>query len=99
MVININFYYFHSKKLIINEFSLTVGKINSPSSNDNLKKYFVEKNDLNKNRKKNLTKNEGTNNNKKTIINVNQYYPSYFINDQNHNFKEKKWFRYDNIVL
>ena len=75
---------------VINEFSLTVGKINSPSSNDNLKKYFVEKNDLNKNRKKNLAKNEGTNNNKKTIINVNQYYPSYFINAQNHNFKEKK---------
>ena len=74
---------------VINEFSLTVGKINSPSSNDNLKKYFVEKNDLNKNRKKNIAKNEGTNNNKKTIINVNQYYPSYFINAQNHNFKEK----------
>ena len=40
--------------------------------------------------KKILGKKEGINNNKKTIINVNQYYPSYFINAQNQNFKEKK---------
>ena len=39
------------------------------------------------NQKKNYKK---SNVGKKTIINVNQYYPSYFINAQNHNFKEKK---------
>ena len=37
-----------------------------------------------------VEKRDETINDKKTIINVNQYYPSYFINAHNQNFKEKK---------
>ena len=75
---------------VINEFSITVGDKNNEDNENDMKNDIREKNKININNKKNLIRKEGTNNDKKTIINVNQYYPSYFINAHNQNFKEKK---------
>ena len=75
---------------VINEFSITVGDKNNEDNENDMKNNIKGKNKININNKKNIIRKEGTNNDKKTIINVNQYYPSYFINAQNQNFKEKK---------
>ena len=75
---------------VINEFSITVGNKTKRILENNLKNDSERKNDLNVNEKKVMGKRNETINDKKTIINVNQYYPSYFINAQNQNFKEKK---------
>ena len=74
---------------IINEFSLTVGESNNQDKKSEIKNETNNKKRININKKKTNNKKEGIND-KKTIINVNQYYPSYFINAQNQNFKEKK---------
>ena len=75
---------------VINEFSITVGNKTERILENNFKNDSERKNDLNVNEKKVMGKRNETINDKKTIINVNQYYPSYFINAQNQNFKEKK---------
>ena len=74
---------------IINEFSITVGdkqykNFENKTENKNVTKRMINKN------KKYLVKKEEKNSNKKTIINVNQFYPSYFINAQEQSIKEKK---------
>ena len=74
---------------IINEFSLTVGESNNQDKKSEIINETNNKKRININKKKTNNKKEGIND-KKTIINVNQYYPSYFINAQNQNFKEKK---------
>ena len=74
---------------VINEFSLTVGDNNNQDKKSEIKNDTNNKKRINITKKKLSNKKEGTND-KKTIINVNQYYPSYFINAQNQNFKEKK---------
>ena len=75
---------------VINEFSITLGDKNNEDNDNVMKNDIDKKNKININKKKNIIRKEGTNNDKKTIINVNQYYPSYFINAHNQNFKEKK---------
>ena len=75
---------------VINEFSITVGNKTERILENNFNNDSGKKNDLNTNEKKVMGKRNETINDKKTIINVNQYYPSYFINAQNQNFKEKK---------
>ena len=71
---------------IINEFSLTFRDNNKEKDINNIDNK--EKIDINT-KKINVKKIEG-NNDKKTIINFNQYYPSYFINPRNLDIKEKK---------
>ena len=75
---------------VINEFSITVGNKTERIMENNFNNDSGKKNDLSTNEKKVMGKRNETINDKKTIINVNQYYPSYFINAQNQNFKEKK---------
>ena len=75
---------------IINEFSITVGDKTERSLGNNIKNDIRGENELDINQKKMVEKRDETINDKKTIINVNQYYPSYFINAHNQNFKEKK---------
>jgi len=75
---------------VINEFSLTVCDKTNQDIENNFKNEMGKKNDLDINKEKGINKKEGTNTDKKTIINVNQFYPSYFINAQNQNYKEKK---------
>lgn len=74
---------------ITNEFSITLGEKGIQDMGNNTKNNIPKKKIINI-KKKCQDKKVGYNNDKKTIINVNQYYPSYFINSQNQNYKEKK---------
>ena len=74
---------------ITNEFSITLGEKGIQDMGNNTKNNIPKKKIINI-KKKCQDKKIGYNNDKKTIINVNQYYPSYFINSQNQNYKEKK---------
>ena len=75
---------------IINEFSLTFRDNNKDNNKEKEINNIDNKEKIDINTKKiNVKKIEG-NNDKKTIINFNQYYPSYFINSRNLDIKEKK---------
>ena len=75
---------------IINEFSLTFRDNNKDNNKEKEINNIDNKEKIDINTKKiNVKKIEG-NNDKKTIINFNQYYPSYFINPRNLDIKEKK---------
>ena len=69
---------------------LTVCDKTKQDIENNRKDNAVEKTNRKINKKNNIEIKEMQNTDKKTIIIVNQFYPSYFINAQNQNFKEKK---------
>ncbi len=63
---------------IIKEFSVVVGEGKNIKENNNTNEMCIVGQEINKS-----NQNLSSNDSKKTIINVNQYYPSYFINANN----------------